>query len=74
MFLNVRKGKTEIKIQHKPTKHVKSTLTMLSMCPCHLTGPHTLNNPYLRTDDLKIIHGIKTTHLLGEQKMATSSL
>lgn len=55
-------------------KRVKSTLTMLFMCRCHLTGPHTLNNPYLRTDDLKIIHGIKSTHLLGEQKMPTPAM
>jgi len=55
-------------------KHVKSTLTMLSIRWCHLTGQHTLNNSYLRTRNLKIIHGIESTHLLGEQKMPTSAL
>lgn len=31
MFTQVRK-KTKIKIQRKPTKHIKSTLTELSLC------------------------------------------
>lgn len=38
------------------------------MCMCHLTGPHTLNNPYLRTGDTEIIMGF---NLVGEQKMPT---
>lgn len=71
LFLHDKKAR-QMNVQHKPVKHVKPTPAMLPIYLRHLWEPHPLINQNLRTDD-KIIHVIKSTLLLSEQKMPTSA-